>query len=181
MSDTKAEEDKLIRGNDIEPISSTIQTIQTVTDDNDPNKDNSIISSSISVVPERLEELRPEPATHTPLITRTIPFIPQEISTEPNRVINENTPPAFITPKRRIAFTVEDYLKSLTETQRMRLIEKTNQKIETLLELKRQAQEIIAFDNMCIFFMLIIKKNILLVMFTFRLFRKMVLEVIKPA
>ena len=40
---------------------------------------------------------------------------------------------------------------------------------------------IIEIDNMCIFFMLIIKKNIMLVMFTFRLFRKMVLEVIKPA
>ena len=145
MSDTKAEEDKVAKGNDVEPISSTIRAIA---DDSYSNKDNSIISSrtvSISVVPEGLEKLRPKPAIHTPLVTRTLPFVP--ISTELNRVVNEDTPPAFVTPKRkakRVAFTVEDYLKSLTETQRMKLIEKTNQKIETLLELKRQAQEIIS-------------------------------------
>ncbi len=40
----------------------------------------------------------------------------------------------------KATFTVEDYLRSLTEIQQMRLIEKTKQNIETLLELKKKAK-----------------------------------------
>ena len=132
-SGTKSEKDEV----------TILSTIQATVDDNDPSKDKSekIIDPCMFnklVVSEGLEELRP--ASYVPLATHTLSFIPQkDISTEV-------TPPAFVTPKRRakkVAFTVEDYLKSLSETQKRRLTEKTNQKIETLLELKKKAKELI--------------------------------------
>ncbi|RIA92596.1 hypothetical protein C1645_764465 [Glomus cerebriforme] len=151
LSDTKSGKDEVTKSNNMESISSTTQP---KVNDNNPSKSNNerIINpytpnmSRIPVVSEGLKELR-----STSYIPRTpVSFIPQQyISTMPNRnVINEVTPPTFITPTafvapNRIAFTVEDYLKSFTETQHMKLTQKTNQKIETLLELKKKAKELI--------------------------------------
>ncbi|CAI2182675.1 13292_t:CDS:2 [Funneliformis geosporum] len=118
--------------------------------DIDLNKENNekIISPQKSdmcsnlTAPEGLKESRIiQLMPHTPLAKHT----PE--STVPTRTnCNKIKPSAFVTPKEqngKAAFTVEDYLRSLTETQHLRLVEKTNQKIETLIELKKRAKEAI--------------------------------------
>ncbi|GBB90934.1 hypothetical protein RclHR1_01800019 [Rhizophagus clarus] len=148
-SDEKYE---LTESNIIESLSSAIQVIMS---DNDPSKDENEeiiripITSNVPVVSEGLKEMQPDayfPCT-------PVSSIPQQyIFTEPkpNRnVVNEVTPPAFITstafsvPKRKAAFTIEDYLKSLTGTEHMKLVEKSNQEIEILLGLKNRTRETI--------------------------------------
>ncbi|CAB5180208.1 unnamed protein product [Rhizophagus irregularis] len=49
----------------------------------------------------------------------------------------------FITPKRNAAFTVEDYLNNLKGTQNMRITEKTNKKIESLIKNVNKSIELI--------------------------------------
>ncbi|CAG8595128.1 10595_t:CDS:2, partial [Funneliformis caledonium] len=124
--------------------------IQTKMSDIDLNKESNekIISphtsnmcSNLTASEGLIESRIIQPMSHIPLAKHT----PE--STEPTRTIcNKIKPSTFITPKEqngRAAFTVEDYLRSLTETQHMRLVEKTNQKIETLIELKKKAKEAI--------------------------------------
>lgn len=120
-------------------------------DDPSENKTEKIIpiTSNAPIVSEGLKEMRPK--TYIP---RTpVSSIPQQyIFTEPrpNRnVVNQVTPPIFITPtalsvpKRKAAFTIEDYLKSLTGTEHMKLIERSNREIEILLGLKNRTRETI--------------------------------------
>jgi hypothetical protein len=149
-SETKPEKYEVTKSNEVEPISLTIQAITT---DNDPNKNKTEkiirmpITFNVPVVSEGLKEIQPKLyIPHTPV--SSIP--PQHIYTEPNRnVVNEVTPPAFITPtafavpKRRAAFTVDDYLESLSGTQCMRLTENTNLKLGSLLKLRKKTVETI--------------------------------------
>src|SRR5690242_2313317 len=71
------------------------------------------------------------------------------VSSTKRTVTNEVTLSTFFTFKEQnensedVIFTVEDYLRNLTETQHMTLIKKTKQNIETLLELKKKARETI--------------------------------------
>lgn len=110
--------------------------------DNDPSKNKTekiiqmSITSNVPIVSEGLKEIQPKSYfPYTPVSS-----IPQQfISTEPNRnVVNEVVPPAFITPtafvKREAAFTVEEYLQNLKGTQNMRITERTNRKIESLIK-----------------------------------------------
>src|SRR5215475_12287267 len=116
-SETESDKHEVTKSNDVKSISPMAMN----ENNSGKNKNEKIIRTPItSKIPVELKEIQPKSYTpHTP-----VSFIPQQyVSTEPKRnVINEVTPPAFITPtavapKKKIAFTVEDYLKSLAGTQ----------------------------------------------------------------